>query len=140
VLHIAALSDSPTGPFVKQPDPVFVKEGVPFAAEDPFVWISHKSYWAIVKDMSGYFTGHGRSLMLFQSADGLSWDLAEYPVVATLEVTWESGQRQTMEALERPQIWLDNGEPTILFCAAAPGQGEPVFNLHFPLKSSLQVE
>ena len=134
VLHIAALSDSPTGPFVKQPDPVFVKEGVAFAAEDPFVWTSNDGYWAIVKDNAGHFTGRGKSLALFRSADGLSWTLAEYPVVATLEVTWESGLRQTMESLERPQLWLDNGEPAILFCAAAPGQGEPVFNLQIPLK------
>ncbi len=71
VLHVVAFSDSPTGPFQKQPKPVFTKENVAFAAEDPFIWTQDGRYWAIVKDNAGHFTGRGKSTALFESADGL---------------------------------------------------------------------
>lgn len=135
VLHIAALSDSPTGPFIKQPDPVFVKEGVTFAAEDPFIWSSGNQYWAIVKDNAGHFTGQGKSLALFESREGLHWVPAKHPLVSTTDVTWQDGVRQALYSLERPQVFLENGEPTALFCAADEDvrRGHS-FNLQIPLK------
>jgi len=135
VLHVAATSDNPTGPFQKHPDPVFVKAGVAFAAEDPFIWSSGQLYWAVVKDMAGHFTGRGKSLALFESEDGFRWTLAKHSLVSMTEVVWEDGRRQKLNSLERPQVWLENGEPAVLFCAVAENEQRPhSFNIHIPLK------
>jgi hypothetical protein len=134
VLHIAATSESPTGPFEKHPDPVFYKEGVHFAAEDPFIWAQGDRYWAIVKDQKGYFTDAGRSLALFESQNGLEWVLAPQPLVSRTEVRWADGKTQSLDALERPQLWLNDGRPAVLFCACAfNSYRDRSFNVHIPL-------
>ena len=135
VVHIVATSDSPTGPFKKLPDPVFTAEGSSFAAEDPFIWRGPDRYWAIVKDFSGSFTKAGTSLALFESADGIKWKPAAHPLVSKLEIKCADGTTAKLMKLERPQVLLENGEPVVLFCAAAPaGKLEESFNVQIPLK------
>ncbi|AWB64950.1 sucrase [Saccharobesus litoralis] len=131
VVHLVATSDSPTGPFVKHPDPVFVAKGDRFPAEDPFIWHQNEQYWAIVKDMRGVFTNAGKSLALFTSNDGIDWQKSQKPLVSTLKINWQSGL-QKVNHLERPQIWFKNGKPAILFCAADITR-EHSFNVHIPL-------
>jgi hypothetical protein len=134
VVHIVATSDTPTGPFKKHPDPVFTKPGESFAAEDPFIWRGPDRYWAIVKDFKGHFTGEGTSLALFESSDGIEWKLAAHPLVSTLSLTWADGRVEPLSKLERPQLLLLNGEPSVLLCAAAPaGKLEESFNVQIPL-------
>jgi hypothetical protein len=134
VSHLVATSDSPTGPFTKHPNPVFVKEGVHFAAEDPFIWSDGQRYWAIVKDNAGYFTGAGRSTALWQSDDGFDWRMSKHPLVATTEIVWADGQKQKMKALERPQLFFENGRPAVLLFATTPDdKGEGAFNVRIPL-------
>ncbi len=134
VVHVVATSESPAGPFVKHPNPVFTKPGEHFAAEDPFIWRGEDRYWAIVKDFSGHFTGKGTSLALFESADGIDWKLAKHPLVSTLELVWKDAPKQALLKLERPQLFFENGRPTILLCAAAPaGKLEESFNVGIPL-------
>ncbi|HSI83555.1 MAG: glycoside hydrolase family protein [Candidatus Methylacidiphilales bacterium] len=158
VLHCVALSESPAGPFIKQPQPVFISEGTHFAAEDPFIWRLDEAgaktdadtdaigYRAIVKDMGGYFTGRGRSLALFESTDGLNWNLARCPFVSGTEILWQSEsesaepRRQMLHALERPQLLFADSHaergchrtPQALFCAAEALDGT-TFNVQIPL-------
>jgi hypothetical protein len=136
VSHLVALSDSPTGPFVKQPLPIFGKDGAMFPAEDPFIWRSagDDRYHAIVKDNNGVFTHQGYSLALFESLDGIDWKLAAHPLVTTPRVVWADGVIQTLSALERPQLYCEEGRPAVLFCAAA-SQPDRVgsFNVAIPL-------
>jgi hypothetical protein len=135
VFHCVATSDSPTGPFKKQPNPIFVKEGVQFAAEDPFIWRGTDRYWAVVKDNDGHFTKHGYSLALWESLDGSDWKLAKHPLVATPEITWADGRKQKLDALERPQLFFENGQPIALFCAGADAKGrDGSFNIQIPFK------
>jgi hypothetical protein len=103
VVHLAAIAKTPEGPFTKYPKPLFTKEGIPFAAEDPFIWRQNDRYWAIVKDMKGYFTGAGRSLALFESNNGLDWRPAAHPLVAKTEVRLADGTMLKLHALERPR-------------------------------------
>jgi beta-glucanase (GH16 family) len=117
VYHGVATSDRPDGGFTKHPTPVFVKDGVSFAAEDPYVWSHGEKYWAIVKDNAGHFTGRGKSTALFESDNGLDWRLAKHPLVATTEVRWDSGRQQTMHSLERPQLFFESGQPVVLMFA-----------------------
>jgi len=135
VLHCVATSDSPTGPFRKHADPVFVREGVPFAAEDPFIWSDGQRFWAIVKDNAGYFTGAGRSTALWQSEDGFDWRLAKHPLVATTEIVWKDGRRQRQNSLERPQLFFEDGRPAVLlFATDTDSRREHSFNVRLPLQ------
>jgi len=132
VVHMAATSLSPTGPFVKHSHPIFTAKGEKFPAEDPFVWVQDKKLWAIVKDMQGTFTHKGRSLALFHSADGIEWELAANPLVSKLEIRWKDRAIQKVLHLERPQLWLKDGKPKVLFCAVDVNR-EHSFNIHIPL-------
>jgi hypothetical protein len=114
----------------------FGAKGVMFAAEDPFIWRGADRYWAVVKDNEGNFTHRGYSLALWESADGFDWKLAQHPLVATPEVRWADGRKQKLNALERPQVLFENGQPIALFCAAAEKPGrDGSFNIQIPLKS-----
>lgn len=124
VTHCVALSDSPTGPFKKQPEPIFQKTGVHFPAEDPFVWVQNGRYFAVVKDFGGHFTGAGQSLALFESGDGLHWQVAKNPLVSGLEVKLAGGGLQKLKLLERPQLLIENGVPTALYCAYQETNGD----------------
>lgn len=134
VVHIAATSDSPTGPFTKHPRPVFHKEGEHFAAEDPYIWRGADRYWAVVKDNAGVFTKAGKSLALWESADGLAWTLSAHPLVSTVQVRWADGTVQKLHSLERPQLLFDGGRPIALFCAVdVDSHRDHSFNIHIPL-------
>ena len=140
VVHVAATSTSPTGPFVKHPQAVFTNPNTNFAAEDPYIWRGQDRYWAVVKDFKGNFTQKGTSLALFESQNGLDWNLASHPLVSTIDLLWQDGQRQTLKKLERPQIWLQDGIPAVLFCAAADRDDlNESFNVAIPLMDPKKI-
>lgn len=138
VTHQAAISDSPQGPFVKQKQRLFYKEGEQFPAEDPFVWYHDLAdkYYAIVKDFHGTFTHKGASLAFFQSDDGLNWSVAPNPLVSTINIKWVGKGLQKVKRLERPQLLFENGIPIMLYCAViGKGHSETgTYNVHIPLK------
>jgi len=134
VVHRVALAEDPKGPFKKYPKSIFTHQEINFAAEDPYVWysVSDQRYYAIVKDMGGYFTKKGVSLALFCSEDGFLWETAENVMVSGLSINWEDGG-ELVRRIERPQLWFENDRPAILFAAVMPVRGES-FNVHIPLK------
>jgi predicted GH43/DUF377 family glycosyl hydrolase len=141
VVHIVATADSPTGPFKKHPDPIFTSKDSSFAAEDPFIWRGADRYWAVVKDFKGSFTKQGPSLALFESKDGIDWRLSEHPLVAKVGIEWEDKPWKPLFKLERPQVWLENGKPAVLFCAAADRSDlNHTFNVAIPLKPVDQIK
>ena len=138
VVHLAATSESPVGPFKKQVKPLFAVPGVNFSAEDPFIWTQGNQCWAIVNDHHGAFNGLGTdSLSLFKSKNGLDWEVAPNVLVTDRSITWAGGKKQKLNRLERPQLWLENGTPAVLFCAAEETDKQlHSFNVHIPLKKS----
>ncbi len=135
VVHLAAFSDSPIGPFIKQSDPIFTSEKNEFfPAEDPYIWSDNGCIYAIIKDQGGYFWNTGRSLILFKSTNGLDWKLAKNPLVYTLELNWENGAIQKMNAIERPQLYVENGNPKALLVAVLDTTNSYSFNVQIPLK------
>lgn len=138
VLHGVATADTPLGPFTSRDKPVFAYEGEAFPAEDPTIWVQDDRYYAILKDFRGVFTGEKSSLALFTSEDGFDWKLTDKPLVSGSRVTWDDGETQELHRMERPQLWLKDGKPAILFCAAATEtQLERSFNVHIPLTDDL---
>lgn len=129
-----ATAKGPTGPFTKQPLPVFTKDGVKFPVEDPFLWYQadRQRYFALVKDLRGTFTKCGASLALFESKDGLDWGPATHCLGSEFIIPWKNGP-QRVDRFERPQIYLEDGIPKYIFLAIRLGEGK-AFNVHVPLK------
>ncbi|BDD02283.1 glycoside hydrolase family protein [Persicobacter psychrovividus] len=135
VVHMVAFSDAPTGPFKKYPEPIFTAEGHDFPAEDPYIWTQDDKFYAIVKDFRGTFTKQGQSLALFESNDAISWSLSKNPLVSTMKINWEE-HVQSVKHLERPQLFLKDGKPYALMCAADTLDDRGVyqsFNVQIPI-------
>ncbi|CAZ97736.1 glycoside hydrolase family protein [Zobellia galactanivorans] len=137
VVHMVAIADSPTGPFKKYPNPVFTFEGERFPAEDPYIWYQDGKFRAIVKRIKNDGKTREFSLVHYDSEDGIQWEKAKYFEISKRIVEWENGRTQQFEHLERPQVYMENGEPIALLCAAdtldAKGIRES-FNIQIPLK------
>jgi hypothetical protein len=137
VVHLAATSDSPAGPFVKHDEPIFVVDGVDFPAEDPYIWYQEGKYRAIVKNIET--TADGKrifSLVHYDSADGIDWKPAKNYFISDRTIEWENGRKQQLLHLERPQLYFENGAPVTLLCAADTLDEKGVrqtFNVQIPI-------
>ncbi len=118
VVHMAATADRPEGPITKTYTLVFKHEGERFPAEDPYIWYQDGKYRAIVKRIKASDKSRLFSLVQYDSEDGINWEKAKYHHVSDLEVTWEDGYHQKLQHFERPQVYMENGEPKVLLCAA----------------------
>ena len=49
--------------------------------------------------------------------------MAKHPLVSDLNIHWANGTIQKLEALERPQLYFENGAPVALLCAANENLG-----------------
>jgi hypothetical protein len=77
------------------------------------------------------------SLALFESSNGIDRKPSENPLFSTLYLAWAVGTDPEPIKLQRQQIYFENGEPAILFCAAAlPGKLDDSFNVMIPLKNT----
>ena len=130
-----AFADSPLGPFVKRPDPIFVNPENDWSVEDPFIWVEQGRLHALVKDFQGFFTRSGKGqTALFDSDDGINWRPAETPLAYANEIIWADGLRQAVHRLERPQLLIEDGRPIALFCACAADTAcSDTFNISFEL-------
>lgn len=136
VVHMVAIADNPTGPFKKYPDPIFLEEGVKFPAEDPYIWYQDGKYRAVVKFIEHQKHKSILSLVHYDSEDGIHWQKAENFLISDRTITWEDGKEQFFDHLERPQVFIENGEPVALICAADTIDEHNVrhsFNVQIPL-------
>lgn len=125
-----ATAEKPTGPFIKSNKKIIVTPGTNFAAEDPFLWFQNDKFQCVVDDQKGVLSGE-KSLVRFESVDGFNWVKAEPFVLSRCQIPWEDGEIEKTHHLERPQIWLKNGKPAVLF--AAVWKDNHGFNVHIPL-------
>lgn len=127
-----------TGPWKRQPTP-WLFRGQPAHVEDPFLWYEDGRVQALMKDMTGEICGEKFAGVHVTSADGLSWDFDRATLAYTRKVRWSDGRVTQQGFLERPQLLLENGVPTHLFCATAEGPGIDLkdatrtWNVVFPL-------
>lgn len=136
VVHMVAIADSPTGPFVKQEKLAFEIKGERFPAEDPYIWHQDGKYRAIVKRIKHEGKKRMFSLVQYDSEDGLDWKPAKHHNISERIVQWESGREQQFTHLERPQVIVENGEAIALMCAADTlvNKVRHSFNIQIPLK------
>ena len=130
-----AIADSPLGPFIKEDKPIMINPKNDWSVEDPYIWYQDDQFYALVKDFQGYFTKRGKNTVaLFQSKNGIDWDPAEIPFAFETKICWDDGTMQELTALERPQLLMENGKPTVLYCAASATENrEDSFNIAIPL-------
>jgi hypothetical protein len=137
VVHCVAAAEDPTGPFVRKGDPVFTHEGERFPAEDPYIWHQAGKYRAIVKRMKHVGKQRLFALVQYDSVDGIKWQPAKHHEISERIVEWEDGEVRQFAHLERPQVFIEEGEPIALLCAADTMDENRVrhsFNIQIPLK------
>lgn len=129
-----------TGPWKRQPTP-WLFRGQPAHVEDPFLWYEDGRVQALMKDMTGDICGEKFAGVHVASKDGVNWDFARATQAYRREVHWSNGSVTKQAFLERPQLLIENGKPTHLFCATADGPATDLKdathmrNIVFPLKS-----
>lgn len=140
VVHGAAFAETPLGPFVKHPHPIFVVEGVKFPGEDPFIWTGNGKIYALLKDNACHYSPYMKSIVLFESFNGIDWkQCADAFIFRQFEC--EDGTSFEFDRVERPQILLENGEPSIFYCGVKPAPDEDdSFNIHVALKFQPKME
>ena len=76
------------------------------------------------------------SLVQYDSKDGLDWKASKHHEISERIVTWENGRVQQFKHLERPQVYIENGEAIALMCAADTivNKVRHSFNIQIPLK------
>lgn len=144
VVHYPAIADHPLGPFRRHPVQMVDKSKLfrrpfNFHIDDHVEWFQHDRYYAIVKDHDApYLTPNGRCLYLMESPDGLAWKPSAHTLVTQFRLTWDDGSTQEFERLEMPKLYMENGQPRVLFLAArAAGAPETVsFNIAIPLRGA----
>ncbi|MBC2595909.1 sucrase [Ruficoccus amylovorans] len=131
VLHGLGLADSPEGPFVKHPTPIFNFDDSAFGFEDPCVWRENNTYFCIVKDMEGTLSPtRSSSLVLLQSGNGTDWIPSRPLHIIGKTLTDSTGRQLSFERVERPHIFIEPGAPPTLLVAIQPHDPhEPAFNI-----------
>lgn len=128
------LSSSPILHWAAGEKPV-LNRGRPLAAEDPYVWRYGGRYHLIFKAMQPLRRSGLRSgdLAYTSSADLRRWEPPVHAINRTLH--WRSDATsprepsprfQTVARLERPQLLLEGGQPTHVFCGMAPSRSGDV--------------
>jgi alpha-L-fucosidase len=102
-----AISDSPAGPFEMQSKPVIDY----LDTEDMSLW-----YDAGREHFYGVFHAHS-FIGMVSSRDGLDWKKASEYVLTPKEIPLQDGGLLSPDRLERPFIYLEEGEPKVLSLA-----------------------
>jgi hypothetical protein len=97
-----------------------------------------------MKDMTGDICGEKFGGVHVTSADGVIRDSDRATLAYRRTVRWSDGRTTKQGFLERPQLLMEDGRPTHLFCATAEGPGIDLndatrtWNTVFPLISTEQ--
>ena len=145
VSFFVATGDKPGGPFKKHLKEVMSEAQLGVVTEDPCVWRGADRYWCIMRlngtavrqDTGTYrFSREGKSLVLFESFDGLDWSPAKHAHIVDLNMKWEGEKKLQPICIERPQIYLENGKPAVLICASTekPKNVDGSFDIFIPLR------
>jgi len=133
VHHKIAVSDSPLGPFENLPLPFITNPKSHFPIDDHLEWIQNDSYYALVKDNTGEFTGEEAALILFTSHDGYHWTLASDPIVVQPQVEYTDGSIHRCKRLEMPKLFFQDNKPTYLLLSVLPEDSDHSFTIIVPL-------
>lgn len=135
VCHGVAFSDSPEGPFLPVDGAFFQVAGSDFPGEDPFVFCMGTRLYCLVKDNGTHYSEISKSLILFESDDGLRWK--QNGVALTRHLRREDGQDEPFFRMERPQLTFCKDQ-TRLFCAVKPlADKDTSYSINFKIESDI---
>ncbi len=129
-----AVGESPTGPFVMQPQPVIDY----LDTEDMSVWYDRPR-----QRFYGVF--HARGFIgMVTSADGIHWQKATRYVVMPKQVTLQDGSILPTDRLERPFVYTEDDQVKVLSLAAKKGDNSfivfiPVTGSPYPVPNERQL-
>lgn len=92
-----------------------------FHCEDAYIWWTEGQYKMIFKDMSDFCNGEAFSGAHASSLDGVDWQLHRGVKVYTKNVRWDDDSLSLQGNVERPQLYIEKGEPQYLFTATSDG-------------------
>ena len=102
--------------------------------EDPYIWNDGEKYYLLAKCMNDQITGEAQSGFLATSKEGISWRISDEPKAYSRTIQMDDGSTETMKKLERPQVLIENGQPTHVFFACRNEKDE-IFNMVRPLNN-----
>ena len=113
-----AFAPSVLGPYKKHPRSIFestdpADKGAWMLAEDPFIWYQEGRYHAVVRDVTGRFTGD-KGLALFTSTNAIDWTPTSKPRFLDRQ-TFTADGTPLGDKLERPWLLFSGGIPKYLF-------------------------
>ncbi len=128
---LAATSSNPLGPFKILRTPLLNNN---VHVEDPDIWMQDGSYFMIAHDVTGHYSkaSDGRSLALFSSPDGLTWQATPQPLASRRRVTWADGSKTYFQRFERPHVLVEDGKATMLYVAVKEVEGL-AYNVAIPV-------
>ncbi len=119
-----ACAESWDAPYLRLVDePLFHFDDPGVRIEDACIWHEDGVYQMLLNDLTGKVTGEDHSGIHAWSVDAKRWQVADPPQAYSRNVLWDDGARIKQGSLERPQVLLQDGVPTHLFCATADGPG-----------------
>ena len=136
-----AMAESPSVPFDRiGPDRPITFEQPDITYEDATVWHQDRRYQMLFNDLSGTLAGEERAGAHAVSDDGIHWRLNHPPKAYSRTVRWADGRVTTQGSLERPQVLIQDGVPTHLFCATSDGRtgftdAHHTWNMVMPLRT-----
>jgi hypothetical protein len=139
----------PSGPYERISDePAFQFDDPALHIEDPYLWYAGGMFHVIMKDdfkmedgsTEGGITGEWGAGIYATSKDCLTWEIADPPKAYSRTVLWDDGTTTVQPNLERPNLLIQDGVPTHLFCATGSGPRPWNFDhtwaMCFPLRTS----
>ncbi len=102
--------------------------------EDPYAWKANGYYHMVAKVFSKTLTGESGAGFYAYSKDGIKWILPKDPKAYSRTVEFSDGTTRNQTKLERPQVLIQDGNPTHIFFATADPQWADIYNLVIPLK------
>ncbi|MUH35546.1 hypothetical protein D9O36_06825 [Zobellia amurskyensis] len=117
-----AIAKSPVGPFTIQPNPVIGD----LDTEDISMWYDKKQ-------SAFYAVFHAHTFIgLMTSVDGLNWKKAQYYNITDKKILLENNSYLIPDRMERPFIYSENDNPTVL-CLAIK-KGDDSYTIFLPLQ------
>jgi alpha-L-fucosidase len=116
-----AVSDSPAGPFVMQSNPVI-----------DYLDTEDMSLWYDARREQHYGVFHAHSFIgMVSSHDGINWKKATEYVLTPKKIRMQDGSLLEPERLERPFIYVEEGEPRVLSLAVK--EGDKAYCIFIPI-------
>jgi predicted GH43/DUF377 family glycosyl hydrolase len=104
-------------------------------AEDPFIWIEHGKYKALMLDHDRKYSPD-KEIFYATSDDGIKWQVPKDGIAISKNVLWADGKVRRMSSTERPHVLFEKGKPAYVFFATGETiNGEKfTWNMSIPLK------